>query len=148
MALSLDQAEVVLRRLAYRWADGVNRRDMEFASSVYADDGVWSVGPPKNIEVKGRQQIIDYFTARPVGPGVLLQMVGGVVVTDFAEGEILGRCMLQEHSRRASGGGHHLVGYYEDHVVERDGQWGFLLRRFHFLGLDETTRPWQAITEP
>jgi hypothetical protein len=147
MGLSLDQAEAVLRRFAYRWADGITRRDVEFAASIYAEDGVWSVGPPFGYEVKGRQKIIDYLTPGLVGLDVVVQTVGGVTVTDFSEDEIFGRCIIEEYSRRSSGGGHHNIGYYEDHVVKRDGQWGCLLRRFNVIGLDETPYPWQVPTK-
>lgn len=147
MELSLDQAEAVLRRFASQWADGVSRRDLEFAGAIYTDEGVWSVGPPIDIEIRGRQQIIDYLAVRRAVPGLLVQTVGGVIVTGFSEDEIFGRCMIEEYSRGRSGVGHHIIGYYEDHVVKRDGQWGCLLRRFHVIGLDETPYPWQVVAE-
>jgi ketosteroid isomerase-like protein len=144
VALTLRAAEDELRHLANRYADGINRADFDFVAQTWAPDGLWSVPSPWNIRQEGRDAIRDHLVGRRKTVAIVVMTVCTVVAVEVDEGRILGRTTIEETGRRDSERGVHVLGLYDDELVNIDGSWYFARRTLNFLAVDSSPTVYTA----
>jgi SnoaL-like domain len=134
----LMSAEAELRSLANRYADGINRADFDDVGSCWAVDGVWTVPAPFNIKQVGRQTIADHLTERRKTVDIVVMTVCSVVALEASAGRIIGRTTIEEQGRRDADRGIHVLGLYDDELVNVDGTWFFAARTLNLLAVDSS----------
>jgi SnoaL-like domain len=138
VAGGLVEAEGVLRRLANRYADGVNRADFGDVGRCWASDGVWRVPAPFSIERRGREEIVARLAGRRAEVDIVVMLVGTVVVTEASEDRIEGRTTIEEVGRLNAERGLHVFGLYDDVLVREGGEWVFASRTLGLLAVDNS----------
>jgi ketosteroid isomerase-like protein len=138
MDVGLLEAEAVLRSLANRYADGINRADFEDVGECWAADGEWRVPAPFNIVRAGRGEIVKRLAGRRAEVDIVVMLVGTVVVTEASAGRIVGRTTIEEVGRLNAERGLHVFGLYDDVLVMADGGWRFASRTLNLLAVDNS----------
>ncbi len=79
-SIQLVKDELEIRALAEKFSDAANRKDSALFQSLWAKEAVWSIGPPINVEFKGKENmgssvtrmlgLWDFFVQLS-GPGVV-----------------------------------------------------------------------------
>jgi ketosteroid isomerase-like protein len=140
----LLRAEAVLRSLANRYADGINRADFEDVGRCWAQDGVWRVPAPFNIERHGRDEIVARLAGRRAEVDIVVMLVGTVTVTEVSADRILGRTTIEEVGRLNAERGLHVFGLYDDVLVRTGGEWQFASRTLNLLAVDNSPTVYEA----
>jgi hypothetical protein len=138
MSDSLLAAEVQLRSLANRYADGINRANFEDVGACWAPTGTWRVPAPFNILQPSRDAIVAHLTERRKTVDIVVMLVGTVVALEASEDRIVGRTTIEEVGRRDAERGLHVFGLYDDELVKIDGQWYFQSRTLNLLAADSS----------
>lgn len=130
----LDESEI--RNTIYRFSDAANRKDGEQFQSLWAKEGVWKIGPPINVEFKGKENmgasvikmlgLWDFFVQMP---SALVIQVNGDTAT--------ARVYVNEVARRSDDKhGNYNLSMYEDELIKEDGKWVFIKRTYHTVYQD------------
>lgn len=114
-----------IRRLAYRYADAVDRRDIDTLVSLYRPDARF--GPHGDGPAGGRA----FFTQSLAEVGVAVLLVANHLVefddADNATGTVWTHGFIDDHTE---GFIQQLI-KYDDRYVRVDGEWRFTRRRHH-----------------
>ena len=117
--------ELAIRDLASRYADAVNRRDLQLWRSTWAEQGEWHIGGKV---IAGRDAICEYWeSAMSSFEGVIQLLAQGTVSVGGEEAE--GVWTIWEVGLRG-GTGSLVVGSYADRYSKDDAGWGFARRAF------------------
>jgi len=129
--------------LLNRYTDAVNQRDWSQLRAVFADDAVWDMGGPAvgpmAMRFEGADRIVEGIAASVATVALCVQTNHApVVVVDGRRATA--RSTIQELVRPDGGGGLNIVGtYYDDLILDHDGEWRFRERRFRITYVDSTT---------
>lgn len=135
-SLLLLKDEMEIRALADKFSDAANRKDGALFQSLWATEGVWRIGPPINMEFKGKENMADSvmhmlglwdFFVQLTGPGVI-QVQGEEATARFYVNEIARKTDDQS--------GNYNLSMYEDRLIKDNGQWLFLERTYHTIYQD------------
>lgn len=131
MAVSNDDY-ISIRRLVEKYADAVQRRDAPDWASCWAEDGVWDLGPGR--QVKGRDTIVGMWKQAMGGFPMAIQLIHGGVVEQVEGNTATARWYLTELLQTPDGGKRLGAGVYRDsYVKDATGTWLFQLRRYSLL---------------
>jgi ketosteroid isomerase-like protein len=128
-----DEAEI--HRLAARFSDAVNERDIAAFAQLWATDGaVWNIGPPLPLSASGREAIVAMLEGLYKMERYFMQMThSGVVVLDGDSATA--RFVVREHGRGESTYYENLAVYNDEFVRQTDG-WHFAKRSYTYRFLD------------
>jgi ketosteroid isomerase-like protein len=130
-----DEAEI--HRLAARFSDAVNERDMIAFTRLWAtDSAVWNIGPPLPSLATGMKAIVGMLEELYKIERYFMQMThSGVVVLDGDRATA--RFVVREHGRGESTYYENLAVYNDELVRQTDG-WRFAKRSYTYRFLDRT----------
>ena len=136
--------------LLNRYTDAINQRDWAQLRAVFAQDSVWDMGGPAvgpmAMRFEGNGPIAAGIAASVSTAAMCVQTNHApVVVVDG--GRATARSTIHELFKPTAGGGYNIIGtYYDDLVLDHDGEWRFRERRFRITYVDsETPVPGQVL---
>lgn len=108
---------LAIREVIELYSDAVTRRDWTTAGAVFAEDAVWSIGPPSDITLHGRAAIAAGVAEMVEAFEVFVQMTHSIVIElkgDRAAARTIvnGFGRLRDRSRGAFA-----LGFYVDELV-------------------------------
>ncbi len=128
--------ESLIQKQVARFADAVNRRDYDEFRSLWVEEGIWELKPPMNINVSGKDKIMETFTHLLDNWEFFVQMVHSGVI-DIQGDRAEARWCMNEIGRNYEGKGFQNFGMYQDKLIKQDNQWLFVQRTYHFAYVDE-----------
>jgi SnoaL-like domain len=136
----LADADGVLRHLANRYADAINRAAFDEVAQCWAPTGEWRTTTPFNISRTGREDIVARLVEGRADTLCVVMMVGSTVALEATRDRIIGRTTIEEIGSRDAERGLHVFGMYDDELVCIDGQWHFQRRTLNVLAYDPSPR--------
>lgn len=132
-SLQLVKDELEIRALGEKFSDAANRKDGELFQSLWAKDAVWKIGPPINVEFKGKETMGASVTKMLGLWDFFVQLSGPAVVTVNGE-NATARFYVNEIARKADDkSGNYNLSMYEDELIKENGKWVFLKRTYHTI---------------
>lgn len=128
--------EYLIQKQVARFADAVNRRDHDEFRSLWVEQGIWELKPPMNINVSGKENIMETFTQLLNKWEFFVQMIHSGVIS-IQENRASARWCMNEIGRDSEGKGFQNFGMYEDEFIKTDQKWLFVKRTYHFAYIDE-----------
>lgn len=119
------EAELAVRALIERYADAVNRRDVEDWGALWTEDGVWEVfGTP----IRGRDAVVTAWSAAMQRFSFVFHLVHSAVIE--VDGDAArGRWTISEQLVDANGAPAVLLALYHDEYRREAGEWRIARRR-------------------
>ena len=138
--------ELALRELVARYADAVNRRDVEAWTATWSRDGVWHLF---GRDVEGRDAVVAMWQGAMGMFDFVLQLIHSGTV-DVQGDAATGRWYLSEVAHTTKGERLLTVGVYHDRMTREADGWCFAHRRFDVLyqgppDLSGTVTPFPAL---
>ena len=144
LAKLCDQAAV--RAVVEGCADGVTRGDPAAFGAFFAPEAVWTVGPPMERHVEGKDAIVAALAAPIAAMDFLIFTVSNFVIS--VDGDVAhSRATVHEYGRFSDGGKAYGVPALDVHALyddelRRDGDgWLFTKRKYTFLYVDAASVP-------
>lgn len=132
-AIQLLKDEWEIRSLAEKFSDAANRKDSSLFQSLWAKDAVWKIGPPINVEFKGKDGMGASVTHMLALWDFFVQLSGPGVVT-LNGNKATARFYVNEIARKAADkSGNYNLSMYEDELIKEDGKWVFLKRTYYTI---------------
>jgi ketosteroid isomerase-like protein len=134
----------ILDRLAIRevielYSDAVTRRDWETTGALFAEDAVWSIAPPTDVELVGRPAIAEGVAQMVESFEVFVQMTHSIVIALDGD-RASARTIVNGFGRSRDGSrGAFALGTYTDTLLRSGGGWLFQSRRFAPLFIDNAS---------
>lgn len=130
--LAMLRSEAAIRRVIEGYADAVTRRDVATYSSMYAPDAVWTIGPPVDQRIEGRDAIVAELTSQISRLDFFVFTVSNIARS---------RATVHELGRAAEGAppglpAMNLRALYDDELRRDGNRWVFAARRYSILYLD------------
>lgn len=126
-----DEAEI--RALAQTFSDAANRKDGALFQSLWAENGIWEIGPPIQVSFKGKAQMGASVTHMLQLWDFFVQLSGPGVVTISGD-TATARFYVNEVARKASDKtGNYNLSMYDDVLIKESGKWVFLKRTYHTI---------------
>lgn len=136
--LATLQERQLLQELGFRFGDAVNRGDSADFGSLWTDDCLWEIGTPWDMQVRGRQEVVNLFDSLIDTWTFFIQLATPGIVS--VQGNTAnGRTYLHETGLKKDGTTFRVWGVYHDRFEKLDGQWFFSERRFEFGVMDAPT---------
>jgi ketosteroid isomerase-like protein len=127
---------LAIREVIELYSDAVTRRDWETTGSVFAEDAVWSIAPPTDIELKGRAAVAKGVAAMIETFEVFVQMTHSIVIALDGD-RATARTIVNGFGRLRDGSrGAFALGTYIDTLVRSGDGWLFQSRHFEPLFID------------
>ncbi len=128
--------EMEIRALADKFSDAANRKDGDAFQALWATNGIWKIGPPINMEFKGKANmggsvthmlgLWDFFV-QLTGPGVI-EVIGNKATARFYVNEIARKTDDKT--------GNYNLSQYSDELIKENGKWLFLKRTYNTIYQD------------
>jgi SnoaL-like domain len=132
-SIQLLKDELEIRALAEKFSDAANRKDGALFQSLWAKEAVWKIGPPINVEFKGKENMGTSVTHMLGLWDFFVQLSGPGVVTVNGD-KATARFYVNEIARKTDDkSGNYNLSLYEDELIKEDGKWVFLKRRYHTI---------------
>lgn len=132
-SLQLVKDELEIRALAEKFSDAANRKDGELFQSLWAKDAVWKIGPPINVEFKGKENMGASVTKMLGLWDFFVQLSGPGVIAINGE-KATARFYVNEVARKADDkSGNYNLSMYEDELIKENGKWVFLKRTYYTI---------------
>lgn len=131
-----DRGDIV--ELVVRFADAVNRMDLEQFEQLWMPEATWLIDPPTNYAFTGpRTELTAGFgAAMPGAWKSFTQLVHGTVV-DLDSDSAQARSYLTELGAPAEGdGGYYNHGTYFDELTRTAAGWRFAKRHYRYLYIE------------
>jgi len=122
-----------IRELLARYADGVNRRDIDAWSEVWMEDGISITNGV--VKREGREAIVALYAKAMNNTESMLQLVHNGYI-DVDGDSATGRWYVSEHHGLGDGKSIYLIGVYQDRYVRTTQGWKFAERHFDQLYLE------------
>lgn len=136
VAIQRIKDELEIRALADKFSDAANRKDSAQFESLWAEDGVWKIGPPINVEFKGRKTMGGSVVHMLGMWDFFVQLTGPGVVTIQGD-KATARFYVNEIARKKDDkSGNYNLSVYDDELVKENGEWRFLKRTYHTIYQD------------
>jgi len=130
-----DEAEI--HRLAARFSDAVNTRDLAAFADLWASAGaVWIIGPPLASRAEGREAIVAMLDRLYQIERYFMQMTHSGVITLVGD-HATARFIIREHGR-GDGTYYENLGVYNDDLVREADGWRFAKRSYAYRFLNQT----------
>lgn len=132
-SIQLLKDELEIRALAEKFSDAANRKDSALFQSLWAKEAVWKIGPPINVEFKGKENMGTSVTHMLGLWDFFVQLSGPGVVTINGD-KATARFYVNEIARKTDDkSGNYNLSLYEDELIKEDGRWVFLKRTYHTI---------------
>jgi ketosteroid isomerase-like protein len=129
-----DEAEI--HRLAARFSDAVNTRDVAAFAGLWASGGaIWTIGPPLASQAEGREAIVAMLDRLNQIERYFMQMTHSGVVT-LAGDRATARFIIREHGR-GDGTYYDNLGIYNDELIREADGWRFAKRSYTYRFLNQ-----------
>lgn len=136
--------------LVARFDDAVNRRDRTEFRTLWAEDGTWAIGAPRELSVQGVDQIEDTWWKMTMALEWMFRgSFAGVVTLDGMTGRGRWPCIETGNSAATADGpgpGYDNRAIYEDLYVKKEGIWLFQKRNYVYLWLSTDRLPGAPVT--
>jgi ketosteroid isomerase-like protein len=130
--------EAAVRRIVESYADAIIRRDAATYGALYAPDAVWTLAPPVDERVEGRDAIVRFLTERIATMDLLIFTVTNIVIS--VENHIAhSRATVHEFGRVTDGSPVSVVNVhalYEDTLQRNGDSWWFTERKYSIMFVD------------
>ncbi|MGO9154779.1 nuclear transport factor 2 family protein [Mycobacterium sp.] len=141
-----DRADVA--ELVVRFADAVNRLDVQQFENVWAPEATWVIDPPTDSRLEGSPH--DIATAFGVGMRAawqsFIQVVHGTVVDVCGDAARARSYLTELGAPLNTEEGYFNHGVYEDELARTEAGWRFTRRHYRYLYLD--SRPIHGLAAP
>lgn len=118
---------------SFRLSDAANRIDAEAFQALWAEDGIWKIGPPINMEFKGKENMGTSVSHMLGLWDFFVQMNGPGVVTIQGD-KATARFYVNEIARKADDkSGNYNLSMYDDELVKENGKWLFVKRSYNTI---------------
>ena len=140
--------------LVARFDDAVNRRDKDEFRTLWAEDGVWEIGPPRELSLQGADRITDIWYKMTMSAEWMFRgSFAGVVTLDGSTGHGRWPCIETGNLGVKANGpppGYDNRAIYEDLYIKTDDIWLFKKRHYVYLWLSTNELPGAPVklTEP
>lgn len=132
-SLQLVKDEMEIRALADKFSDAANRKDGAQFQSLWAKDAVWKIGPPINMEFKGKEKMGESVTHMLGLWDFFVQLSGPGVVTINGD-KATARFYVNEIARKTDDkSGNYNLSMYDDELIKENGKWVFAKRTYHTI---------------
>jgi SnoaL-like domain len=132
-SLQLVKDELEIRGLAEKFSDAANRKDGEAFQALWAKDATWKIGPPINMEFKGKDSMGPSVTHMLGLWDFFVQLSGPGVVTINGD-KATARFYVNEIARKADDkSGNYNLSMYDDELVKENGKWVFIKRTYNTI---------------
>ncbi|QIO36900.1 nuclear transport factor 2 family protein [Bradyrhizobium sp. 1(2017)] len=129
-----DEAEI--HRMAARFSDAVNARDLAAFAGLWASAGaIWTIGPPLASQAEGREAIVAMLGRLNQIERYFMQMTHSGVVT-LAGDRATARFIIREHGR-GDGTYYDNLGIYNDELIREADGWRFAKRSYAYRFLNQ-----------
>lgn len=129
-----DEAEIY--RLAARFSDAVNERDVVAFVQLWAEQGaVWRIGAPLASVAEGREAIGAQLKNLNRIERYFMQMTHSGVVQLFGD-RATARFVIREHGL-GDGSYYENLAVYNDHLVRQHDGWRFAVRSYSYRFLNQ-----------
>jgi len=129
-----DEAEI--HRLAARFSDAVNERDVVAFAATWAREGaVWTIGPPLESRAEGLGPIVGMIERLYGLERYFMQLTHSGVVTLDGD-RATARFAIREHGRGESSYYENLA-VYDDELIREAGIWRFASRTYSYRFLNQ-----------
>jgi hypothetical protein len=130
-SLQLIKDEVEIRALAEKFSDAANRKDGEQFQSLWIKDATWKIGPPINMEFKGKDNMSASVT-KMLGLWDFFVQMPSAIVLNIKGNKATARVYVNEIARKTDDKhGNYNLSMYEDELVKENGKWLFEKRTYH-----------------
>jgi ketosteroid isomerase-like protein len=145
------RSEVVVRRVIEGYADAVTRRDAVSYGAMYAPEAVWTIGPPIDQRIEGRDAIVAELSSQIARLDFFVFTVSNIVISvqdDIAHS----RATVHELGRATEGApppglpAMNVHALYDDQLRRDGDRWLFTARRYSILYLDTNIPAGQAFS--
>ncbi len=127
---------LAIREVIELYSDAVTRRDWATVGAVFAEDAVWIIAPPTDIELHGRAAIAKGVAEMVEAFEVFVQMTHSIVIELHVD-RAAARTIVNGFGRlRGGASGAFALGTYIDELVRAGDGWLFQSRRFDPLFID------------
>lgn len=133
-----DGDEMAIRQRVGRFADAANRVDGDAFARLWAEDAVWTIGPPVDARFDGRHAITEAFLGLLRTRWEFFVQLPSAIVVDIDGDEAKARCYVNEIARAQDGTGNFNLAVYRDHLVRSGPGWVFQRRDYDVLYLDQS----------
>jgi ketosteroid isomerase-like protein len=132
-SVQLVKDELEIRGLAEKFSDAANRKDGAQFQSLWTNDAVWKIGPPINMEFKGKANMGASVTHMLDLWDFFVQLSGPGVVTINGD-KATARFYVNEVARKKDDkSGNYNLSMYEDELQKVDGKWLFSKRTYNTI---------------
>ncbi len=132
-SLQLVKDELEIRALADKFSDAANRKDGKAFQALWAKEAVWKIGPPINMEFKGKEKMGESVTHMLGLWDFFVQLSGPGVVTINGD-KATARFYVNEIARKADDkSGNYNLSMYEDELIKENGKWIFQKRSYNTI---------------
>lgn len=122
-----------IKALADKFSDAANRKDGAQFQSLWAKDGIWKIGPPINVEFKGKENMGASVTHMLDLWDFFVQLSTSSVIQVNGD-QATARFYVNEIARKADDKtGNYNLSMYEDELIKENGKWVFLKRTYHTI---------------
>jgi len=119
--LQLVKDELEIRALAEKFSDAANHKDGAQFQSLWAEEGIWKIGPPINMEFKGKEKMGSSVTHMLVLWDFFVQLSGSGAVNINGD-KATARFYVNEIARKADDkSGNYNLSVYEDELTMENG---------------------------
>lgn len=123
---------LAIRELMETFAVGAMHCDAAIWGPTWAEEGSWKL-PSMEQAATGRDNVIAAFNEKMAYVDYM-SMISFPHDLKIEGDRASGRCYCRELIYPKAGGRLVVVGYFEDELVKRDGQWLFLSRVYNVMG--------------
>lgn len=128
--------ELAVQKLAIKFIDATNRRDVELLKSIWMKDGTWMLGEPSGKVVTGIENIADHWQNLLSQFDFMTQIVNNGLVEVNGD-RAKARWYMQEFAHSPAGKDMMNYGIYLDELEKTNGNWFFAQRSYKVLYLEE-----------
>ena len=123
-----DREEIT--ELVARYADGVNRNDMEAWATIWSEDAVYSLSG--GLKKNSREEIVALFTKSMASVESMVQLVhNGTIELDGDSAT--GRWYISEQQGLGEHGNFYVIGVYQDRYLKTAEGWKIAERHLDLL---------------
>jgi ketosteroid isomerase-like protein len=145
--LAILRDEASIRRVEECYADAITRRDAATYGALYAPDAVWTIGPPADQRIEGRDAIVAYLSGHIATMDFIVFTVSNFVIS--VDDEIAhSRATVHEYGQITQGStalSVHVFALYEDKLRRAGDSWLFIDRKYSILHVETAEK---AVQQP
>jgi hypothetical protein len=147
--VQLLEARIEIREVLDRYHAAINLRDWQLLDTLFAEDAIWEVGPPVNLRVERREQIVSAIRKSVLRQELLVQSNFAVVIDVKSRDAATAHSTIVEFGREPNAGkGMQVVGFYDDELARVDGTWKYLRHAMRVRYMNDAPVPGELFDAP